>query len=134
MYRGSYPAAGPEGVEWLQGELADTNLLAAALTPDVTHVLALRGPGVLRPAGRGCPAARERGGHRRRGGCLPAPARRMRLGYVSSVAALGQPAPAKPAGGPTPAARTKPPPGTWARATRPTPPASTWPSWKCGAA
>ena len=101
LYRGPTPPTGPEGVEWLQGELADTSLLAAALTPDVTHVLHCAGlvsyapqdeDALLHVNVEGTAAVVD--------ACLRLPG--VRLGYVSSVAALGQPA---PAAGPTPPRR-----------------------------
>ena len=102
LHRGPTPPAGLEGVEWLAGELADTSLLAAALTPDVTHVLHCAGlvsyapqdeDALLHVNVEGTAAVVD--------ACLRRPG--VRLGYVSSVAALGQPAPAEGAGAaPTP--------------------------------
>lgn len=98
LYRGPTPPAGPEGVEWLPGELADTSGLAAALTPDVTHVLHCAGlvsyapqdeDALLHVNVEGTAAVVD--------ACLRRPG--VRLGYVSSVAALGRPA---PVAGPTP--------------------------------
>ena len=38
LHRGEIPTGAADGVEWLAGDLLDTDLLRAALTPDVTHV------------------------------------------------------------------------------------------------
>ncbi|WP_223652162.1 NAD-dependent epimerase/dehydratase family protein [Hymenobacter psoromatis] len=101
LYRGPTPPAGPEGVEWLAGELADTSLLAAALTPDVTHVLHCAGlvsyapqdeDALLHVNVEGTAAVVD--------ACLRCPG--VRLGYVSSVAALGQPAPTEASAGAAP--------------------------------
>ena len=104
LHRGPTPPTGPEGVEWLQGELGDTSLLAAALTPDVTHVLHCAGlvsyapqdeDALLHVNVEGTAAVVD--------ACLRRPG--VRLGYVSSVAALGSAAPAQ---GPADAAPTPP--------------------------
>ena len=113
LYRGSRPPAGaPAGVEWLAGDLLDTSLLAAAIDQDVTHVLHCAGlvsyapqdeDALLRVNVEGTAAVVD--------ACLRRPG--LRLGYVSSVAALGQPAPAEtenpPGAGPRPLDET----ATW---------------------
>lgn len=92
LYRGAAPpAAAPTGIEWVQGDLADSLLLEQALTPDVTHVLHCAGlvsyapqdeDALLQVNVEGTAAVVD--------ACLRRPG--IRLGYVSSVAALGQPA------------------------------------------
>jgi len=98
LYRGAVPPAGaPAGIDWVQGDLADTLLLAQALTPEVTHVLHCAGlvsyapqdeDALLQVNVEGTAAIVD--------ACLHRPG--IRLGYVSSVAALGEPA--LPDGGP----------------------------------
>ncbi|WP_410505081.1 NAD-dependent epimerase/dehydratase family protein [Hymenobacter sp. BRD67] len=76
-------------MDWLQGDLLDTTLLAEALTPEVTHVLHCAGlvsyapqdeDELLRVNVEGTAAIVD--------ACLRRQS--IRLGYVSSVAALGQ--------------------------------------------
>ena len=78
------------GVEWLRGDLLDTDLLRAALTPDVTHVFHCAGLVSYAPQDQellqtvnvlGTAAVVD--------ACLERPG--IRLAHVSSVAALGGP-------------------------------------------
>ena len=97
LYRGAVaPATAPAGIDWVQGDLLDVSLLDSALTPEVTHVLHCAGlvsyapqdeDALLQINAEGTAAVVD--------ACLRRPG--IRLGYVSSVAALGQPAPG-PAG------------------------------------
>lgn len=89
LYRGSLPDTGPAGVEWVQGDLADTYLLSTAITAEITHVVHCAGlvsyapqdeDALLQVNVEGTAAVVN--------ACLRRPA--IRLGYVSSVAALGQ--------------------------------------------
>jgi dihydroflavonol-4-reductase len=93
LHRGIVPATAPAGVEWLAGDLLDTDLLRAALTPDVTHVFHCAGLVSYAPQDEellrivnveGTAAVVD--------ACLERPG--IRLAHVSSVAALGSP-PAK---------------------------------------
>jgi dihydroflavonol-4-reductase len=90
LYRGATPPA-LAGIEWVQGDLADSLLLEKALTSDVTHVFHCAGlvsyapqdeDALLQVNVEGTAAVVD--------ACLLRPG--IRLGYVSSVAALGQPA------------------------------------------
>ncbi len=93
LYRGSAPPPdAPVGVEWVSGDLLDTSLLNSAIDADITHVLHCAGlvsyapqdeDALLRVNVEGTAAVVD--------ACLRRPG--VRLGYVSSVAALGQPAP-----------------------------------------
>lgn len=92
LYRGAAPPTlAPDGIEWVQGDLADSALLENVLTSDVTHVLHCAGlvsyapqdeDALLQVNVEGTAAVVD--------ACLLRPG--IRLGYVSSVAALGQPA------------------------------------------
>ncbi|MBF9222626.1 NAD-dependent epimerase/dehydratase family protein [Hymenobacter ruricola] len=99
LHRGAVPAGAAPGVEWLAGDLLDTDLLRAALTPDVTHVFHCAGlvsyapqeeDLLLRVNVEGTAAIVD--------ACLERPG--IRLAHVSSVAALGTPAGAATATGP----------------------------------
>ncbi|MGI4740690.1 MAG: NAD-dependent epimerase/dehydratase family protein [Janthinobacterium lividum] len=90
LYRGLLPSPSLAGVEWVQGDLADTSLLATAITPEVTHIFHCAGlvsyapqdeDALLQVNVEGTAAIVD--------ACLQHPA--IRLGYVSSVAALSQP-------------------------------------------
>ncbi|TPG67034.1 NAD-dependent epimerase/dehydratase family protein [Hymenobacter nivis] len=90
LHRGPIPADGAPGVEWLAGDLLDTDLLRAALTPDVTHVFHCAGLVSYAPQDvellqrvnvDGTAAVVD--------ACLERPG--IRLAHVSSVAALGTP-------------------------------------------
>ena len=102
LHRGAVPAGAAPGVEWLAGDLLDTELLRAALTPEVTHVFHCAGlvsyapqdeDLLLRVNVEGTAAVVD--------ACLARPG--IRLAHVSSVAALGGPAAGSVAG----------PGGTW---------------------
>ena len=94
LYRGVAPPAGAApGVEWVPGDLLDTLLLTSLLTPEVTHVFHCAGlvsyapqdeDALLQVNMEGTAAVVD--------ACLARPG--VRLGYVSSVAALGSPPPA----------------------------------------
>jgi dihydroflavonol-4-reductase len=100
LYRGAAPpVAAPADIDWVQGDLLDSSLLDSVLTPEVTHVLHCAGlvsyapqdeDALLHVNVEGTAAVVD--------ACLRRPG--IRLGYVSSVAALGQPA-TDPAGNPT---------------------------------
>jgi len=91
LYRGEAPPiAAPAGIDWVQGDLLDGTLLETALTPDVTHVLHCAGlvsyapqdeDALLQVNAEGTATIVD--------ACLLRPG--IRLGYVSSVAALGHP-------------------------------------------
>ncbi|GAB3293362.1 NAD-dependent epimerase/dehydratase family protein [Hymenobacter humi] len=91
LHRGEIPNSAADGVEWLAGDLLDTDLLRAALTPDVTHVFHCAGLVSYAPQDedlllnvnvQGTAAVVD--------ACLERPG--IRLAHVSSVAALGGPA------------------------------------------
>ena len=91
LHRGAVPANAAPGVEWLAGDLLDTEQLRAALTPDVTHVFHCAGLVSYAPQDEdlllsvnvtGTAAVVD--------ACLERPG--IRLAHVSSVAALGGPA------------------------------------------
>ncbi|MFD1468063.1 NAD-dependent epimerase/dehydratase family protein [Hymenobacter caeli] len=98
LHRGPVPAGAAPGVEWLAGDLLDTDLLRAALTPDVTHVFHCAGLVSYAPQDvnllqqinvEGTAAVVD--------ACLDRPG--IRLAHVSSVAALGGPGPPSAAAG-----------------------------------
>ncbi|GAC1372480.1 MAG: NAD-dependent epimerase/dehydratase family protein [Hymenobacter sp.] len=98
LHRGAIPAGAAPGVEWLAGDLLDTDLLRAALTPEVTHVFHCAGlvsyapqdeDLLLRVNVEGTAAVVD--------ACLERPG--IRLAHVSSVAALGSVAPGQAPGG-----------------------------------
>lgn len=99
LYRGAVPpSSAPAGIDWVQGDLLDGTLLDTALTPEVTHVLHCAGlvsyapqdeDALLQINAEGTATVVD--------ACLRRPG--IRLGYVSSVAALGQPAPSDEAPG-----------------------------------
>lgn len=91
LHRGPVPATSAPGVEWVAGDLLDTSLLASAISLEVTHVFHCAGlvsyapqdeDALLQTNMEGTAAIVD--------ACLARPG--IRLGYVSSVAALGQPA------------------------------------------
>ena len=109
LHRAPVPADTAPGVEWLAGDLLDTDLLRAALTPDVTHVFHCAGlvsyapqdeDRLLRVNVEGTAAVVD--------ACLELPG--IRLAHVSSVAALGGAAGAPAAPG---ASRTVSETATW---------------------
>ena len=88
LHRGPVPAGAAPGVDWLAGDLLDTDLLRAALAPDVSHVFHCAGlvsyapqdeDRLLRVNVEGTAAVVD--------ACLERPG--IRLAHVSSVAALG---------------------------------------------
>ena len=90
LHRGPKPNHAAHGVEWVAGDLLDTNLLRSAITPDITHVFHCAGLVSYAPQDeellltvnmRGTAAVVD--------ACLERPG--IRLAYVSSVAALGTP-------------------------------------------
>ena len=95
LHRGAAPAA-QAGVEWLAGDVLDTELLRAALTPDVTHVFHCAGLVSYAPQDEDLLLAVNVGGTAALvDACLERPG--IRLAHVSSVAALGSPPPAEAA-------------------------------------
>ncbi len=91
LYRGATAPPKLPGVDWVQGDLLDVTLLESVLTAGTTHVLHCAGlvsyapqdeDELLRVNVEGTAAIVD--------ACLRHPA--IRLGYLSSVAALGQPA------------------------------------------
>ncbi len=97
LHRGAVPLHGAPGVEWLAGDLLDTELLRTALSPDVTHVFHCAGLVSYAPQDEdlllkvnveGTAAVVD--------ACLERPG--IRLAHVSSVAALGGPAASSTAG------------------------------------
>ena len=114
LHRGTVPPAlaALPGVEWVPGELGDDLLLLAAIGPDVTHVLHCAGlvsyapqdeDALLQVNAEGTAAVVN--------ACLARPG--VRLGYVSSVAALGGGPPAADAGGALPAPHRVDESATW---------------------
>ena len=92
LHRGAVPITSAPGVEWVAGDLLDATLLASAISAEVTHVFHCAGlvsyapqdeDALLQVNMEGTAAVVD--------ACLARPG--IRLGYVSSVAALGQPAP-----------------------------------------
>ena len=90
LHRGALPADALPGVEWVQGDILDYTLLTSAISPEVTHVFHCAGlvsyapqdeDALLQVNVEGTAAVVD--------ACLVRPG--IRLGYVSSVAALGQP-------------------------------------------
>ncbi|HET9502370.1 MAG TPA: NAD-dependent epimerase/dehydratase family protein [Hymenobacter sp.] len=102
LHRGPVPTAAAPGVDWVAGDLLDATLLASVISPDVTHVFHCAGlvsyapqdeDALLQVNVEGTAAVVD--------ACLARPG--IRLGYVSSVAALGPP-PAAPEEAQDPAA------------------------------
>ncbi|RZK18588.1 MAG: NAD-dependent epimerase/dehydratase family protein, partial [Hymenobacter sp.] len=92
LYRQEVPASAASGVEWVQGDLLDATLLASAISPEVTHVFHCAGLVSYAPQDEDALLqANMEGTATVVNACLARPG--IRLGYVSSVAALGQPAP-----------------------------------------
>lgn len=93
LHRGAVPLDAAPGVEWLAGDLLDTNLLRAALSPDVTHVFHCAGLVSYAPQDEDLLLnVNVQGTAVVVDACLERPG--IRLAHVSSVAALGGPAPA----------------------------------------
>ena len=91
LHRGAVPVGSFPGVEWVQGDILDATLLASVISPEVTHVFHCAGlvsyapqdeDALLQTNMEGTAAIVD--------ACLARPG--IRLGYVSSVAALGSPA------------------------------------------
>ncbi|GAA3991656.1 NAD-dependent epimerase/dehydratase family protein [Hymenobacter antarcticus] len=90
LHRGSVPSGAAPGVEWLAGNLLDTELLRSALTPDVTHVFHCAGLVSYAPQDEDALlAVNVQGTAALVDACLAHPG--IRLAHVSSVAALGGP-------------------------------------------
>jgi dihydroflavonol-4-reductase len=91
LYRGSaMPTTTPSGIDWVQGDLLDSSLLDSLLTPEVTHVLHCAGLVSYAPQDEDALLhINVEGTATIVDACLRRPG--IRLGYVSSVAALGQP-------------------------------------------
>ena len=91
LHRGAVPADAAPGVEWLAGDLLDTEQLRVALTPDVTHVFHCAGLVSYAPQDEDLLlAVNVQGTAVVVDACLERPG--IRLVHVSSVAALGGPA------------------------------------------
>ena len=91
LYRGLMPTDAAPGVEWLAGDLLDTEQLRVALTPDVTHVFHCAGLVSYAPQDEDLLlAVNVQGTAGVVDACLERPG--IRLVHVSSVAALGGPA------------------------------------------
>jgi dihydroflavonol-4-reductase len=91
LHRGAVPLNAAPGVEWIAGDLLDSSLLASAISTEITHVFHCAGlvsyapqdeDALLQVNVEGTAAIVD--------ACLMRPG--IRLGHVSSVAALGQPA------------------------------------------
>jgi dihydroflavonol-4-reductase len=91
LHRGTAPTEIFPGVEWVQGNILDATLLASIISSEVTHVFHCAGlvsyapqdeDALLQTNVEGTAAIVD--------ACLARP--NIRLGYVSSVAALGPPA------------------------------------------
>lgn len=90
LHRGPMPTGAAPGVEWLAGDLLDTDLLRAALTPEVTHVFHCAG--LVSYAPQDVELLQRVNVDGTAGvvdACLDRPG--IRLAHVSSVAALGTP-------------------------------------------
>lgn len=98
LYRGEAPpTAAPAGIEWLSGDLLDPLLLAQAIGPEVTHVCHCAGLVSYAPQDEeALLQVNVVGTANVVDACLARPG--VRLGYVSSVAALGRPAATPPSG------------------------------------
>lgn len=90
LHRGTVPTDAASGVEWVAGDLLDSGLLASAISSEVTHVFHCAGlvsyapqdeDALLQVNVEGTAAVVD--------ACLTRPG--IRLGHVSSVAALGNP-------------------------------------------
>ena len=91
LHRGAIPSNVVPGVEWLAGDLLDTEQLRAALTSDVTHVFHCAGLVSYAPQDEDLLlAVNVQGTAAIVDACLERPG--IRLVHVSSVAALGGPA------------------------------------------
>jgi dihydroflavonol-4-reductase len=95
LHRGPAPTESLPEIDWVQGDILDATLLTSAISPEVTHVFHCAGlvsyapqdeDALLQTNVEGTAAVVD--------ACLVRPG--IRLGYVSSVAALG--APTEPTG------------------------------------
>jgi len=90
LHRGAVPSGAAPGVEWLAGDLLDTELLRSALTPEVTQVFHCAGLVSYAPQDEDALlAVNVQGTAAVVDACLEQPG--IRLAHVSSVAALGGP-------------------------------------------
>lgn len=91
LHRGPVPADAAPGVEWVAGDLLDTELLRSAITPEVTHVFHCAGLVSYAPQDEDALlAVNVQGTAAIVDACLDRPG--ICLAHVSSVAALGSPA------------------------------------------
>ena len=92
LHRGPTPTNSAPGVDWVAGDLLDATLLTSAISPEVTHVFHCAGLVSYAPQDEDALLqVNMEGTATVVDACLARPG--IRLGYVSSVAALGQPAP-----------------------------------------
>lgn len=111
LHRGPAPAP-LAGVEWLAGDVLDTDLLRAALTPEVTHVFHCAGLVSYAPQDEEqLLAVNVAGTAAVVDACLERPG--IRLAHVSSVAALGSPPAAEQASADPAAPRRVAEDATW---------------------
>ena len=90
LHRGLVPGGAAPGVEWVAGDLLDTELLRSVLTPEVTHVFHCAGLVSYAPQDENALlAVNVQGTAAVVDACLAHPG--IRLAHVSSVAALGGP-------------------------------------------
>ena len=91
LHRGAVPTGAAPGVEWVVGDLLDTELLRRAITADVTHVFHCAGLVSYAPQDEDLLlSVNVEGTAAVVDACLEWPG--IRLAHVSSVAALGGPA------------------------------------------
>ena len=96
LHRGAVPAGAAVGVEWLAGDLLDTEVLRQAIGPEVTHVFHCAGLVSYAPQDEDLLlSVNVQGTSAIVDACLERPG--IRLAHVSSVAALGGPAAGQPA-------------------------------------
>ena len=90
LHRGEIPANAAPGVEWLAGDLLDTEVLRRAIDPEVTHVFHCAGLVSYAPQDEDLLlSVNVQGTAAVVDACLERPG--IRLAHVSSVAALGRP-------------------------------------------
>ena len=90
LHRGAVPAGVAAGVEWVAGDLLDTELLRQAIGPEVTHVFHCAGLVSYAPQDEDLLlSVNVQGTAAVVDACLERPG--IRLAHVSSVAALGGP-------------------------------------------
>ena len=96
LHRGAVPTQAAAGVEWLAGDLLDTEVLRRAIGPEVTHVFHCAGLVSYAPQDEDLLlSVNVQGTAAIVDACLERPG--IRLAHVSSVAALGGPAAGQPA-------------------------------------